>query len=391
MKPSYIFSKIVFTLLLARIQYTINWFNISSIFYFIALDFNLDINSLGLITMSFLIGVGLFQIPAGILVAKYGPKRLSMIGIMLSSIMAIISGFSQDEIQITIARFLIGIGMAFFFGASVTLISNYLGKENEGLGVGLLNSAHAIGALLGIFGWIALTEITGWRFSIIIGGIIGVSIVLIMKIGLLKEDNKRDFKIKFNELKDVLFNKSLILLGITLLGYQTGASLTLTFIVLYLIEEIHIDPIYAGLFGSLSLIIGIIISPLSGKLYDKFKNAKKLLFISAIISALSIMSISISSLYIIIIAIITSGIFLSIGFVVVYTRARQSQKIIQEYQTLSVGYVNGISLFGSFWIPIIFSFTVSQFSYKIAWLCAGITIIILSLPILRLDSESDDT
>jgi len=387
MKLSYIFSKIVFTLLLARIQYTINWFNISSIFYFIALDFNLDINSLGLITMSFLIGVGLFQIPAGILVAKYGPKRLSMIGILLSSIMAIISGFSQDEIQITIARFLIGIGMAFFFGASVTLISNYLGKENEGLGVGLLNSGHAIGALLGIFGWVVLTEIIGWRLSIIIGGIIGVSIVLIMKIGLLKEDNKREFKVKINELKDVLFNKSLILLGITLLGYQTGASLTLTFVVLYLIEEIHIDPIYAGLFGSLSLIIGIIISPLSGKIYDKFKNAKKLLFISAMISALSIMSISISSIYIIIIALITSGIFLSLGFVVVYARARQSKKIIQEYQTLSVGYVNGISLFGSFWIPIIFSFTASELNYKIAWLCAGITIIILSLPILRLDSE----
>lgn len=387
MKLSIIFTKVVFTLLLARIQYTINWFNISSIFYFIALDFNLDINMLGLITTSFLIGVGLFQVPAGILVAKYGPKRLSMIGILLSSIIAIISGLSQDVIQITIARFLIGIGMAFFFGASVTLISNYLGKENEGLGVGLLNSGHAIGALLGIFGWVALTEITGWRISIVIGGIIGVSIVLIMKIGLLKEDNKRDFKIRFKELKDVLFNKSLILLGITLLGYQTGATLTLTFIVLYLIEELHIDPIYAGLFGSLSLIIGIIMSPLSGKIYDKFKNAKKLLFISAMISALSIMSISISSIYIIIIALITSGIFLSIGFVVVYARARQSKKIIQEYQTLAVGYVNGISLFGSFWIPIIFSFTVSQFSYTIAWLCAGIIIIMLSIPILSLDSE----
>jgi MFS family permease len=388
MKFSFIFSKIIFTLLLARIQYTINWFNISSVFYFIALDFNLDINALGLITTGFLIGVGLFQIPAGILVAKYGPKPLSIIGILLSSIIAIISGFSQDEIQMTIARFLIGIGMAFFFGASVTLISNYLGKENEGLGVGLLNSGHAIGALLGIFGWVALTEIIGWRFSIIIGGMIGVSIVLIMKIGLFQEDNKRDFQIKFNEVKDVLFNKSLILLGITLLGYQTGASLTLTFIVLYLIEEIHIDPIYAGLFGSLSLIIGIVMSPLSGKIYDKFKNAKKLLFISAMISALSIMSISINSIYIIIIALIISGIFLSIGFVVVYARARQSKKIIYQYQTLSVGYVNGISLFGSFWIPIIFSFTASQISYKLAWVCAGITIILLSLPILKLDSDT---
>jgi len=114
MKFSFIFSKLIFTLLLARIQYTINWFNISSVFYFIALDFNLDINALGLITTSFLIGVGLFQIPAGILVAKYGPKQISIIGILLSSIIAIISGFSQDEIQISTARFLIGIGMAFF-------------------------------------------------------------------------------------------------------------------------------------------------------------------------------------------------------------------------------------------------------------------------------------
>ena len=65
------------------------------------------------------------------------------------------------------------------------------------------------------------------------------------------------------------------------------------------------------------------------------------------------------------------------------------RKIIPEYGTLSVGYVNGISLFGSFWIPIIFSFTVSEFSYSIAWLCAGITIIILSLPILMLDSAAE--
>ncbi|HJT85466.1 MAG TPA: MFS transporter [Nitrososphaeraceae archaeon] len=387
MKISFIFSKVVFTLLLARVQYTINWFNISSIFYFISLDFNLDISSLGLITTSFLIGVGAFQVPAGILVAKYGPKSLSIIGILLSSSIAIISGFAQDTIQIILSRFFIGIGMAFFFGASVTLISNYLGKENEGLGVGLLNSAHAIGALLGIFGWIALTELTGWRLSIIIGGIIGILIVLIMKIGLLKENNEKNFKIRYCELKNVLFNKSLVILGITLLGYQTGASLTLTFIVIYLIEDLHIEPVYAGLLGSLSLIIGIIISPISGKIYDKIKNARKLLFLSALISATSIMSISINSVYIIIIALITSGIFLSIGFVVVYARARKSKKIIPEYQTLSVGYVNGISLFGAFWIPIIFSYTVNQFGYNIAWLCAGFTIIILSLPILRLESE----
>ena len=61
--------------MLARIVYTINWFNIASIFYFIALDFKQDISMLGIITASFLIGVGLFQVPAGILAQNMVQER----------------------------------------------------------------------------------------------------------------------------------------------------------------------------------------------------------------------------------------------------------------------------------------------------------------------------
>ena len=53
-----------------------------------------------------------------------------------------------------ILRFLVGVGMAFFFGPSVILISKYLGKGSDGLGVGILNSAHSLGGIIGIFGWI---------------------------------------------------------------------------------------------------------------------------------------------------------------------------------------------------------------------------------------------
>ena len=175
-----IFSPVPFSLFLARILYTINWFNIASIFYFISQDFNLDISSLGLITTSFIIGVGIFQVPAGILVAKFGASKVGVFGILFSSSMVVISGFLQDITQIAILRFFVGAGMACFFGPSVTLISRFLGEKNTGLGIGILNSAHAIGALLGIFGWIELTEIFGWRWSIIFGGVGGIIIAIFM-------------------------------------------------------------------------------------------------------------------------------------------------------------------------------------------------------------------
>lgn len=378
-----IFSRIPFSLFLARILYTINWFNISSIFYFISRDFNLDISSLGLITTSFIIGVGIFQVPAGILVAKFGASKVGVFGILFSSSMVVISGLLQDITQIAILRFLVGAGMACFFGPSVTLISRFLGEKNTGLGIGILNSAHAIGALLGIFGWIGLTEIFGWRWSIIFGGVGGILIAILMELYLISDFRLR-VKVEINEIKKVLLNRSLITLGISLLGFQTGAALTLTFMVIYLIEKINVEPIQAGFFGSLSLITGIVVSPLFGRMYDKIKDTKKLLFFSAVICACSIMLLYIDSIYIVIFSILVSGIFLSLGFVVIYAKAKQDYGIKAQYQTLSVCFVNGISLSASFWIPVMFSYAVTEYGYNIAWFLAGIVIILLSLPLLKL-------
>lgn len=378
-----IFSRIPFSLFLARILYTINWFNISSIFYFISQDFNLDISSLGLITTSFIIGVGIFQVPAGIFVAKFGASKVAVFGILFSSSMVVISGLLQDITQIAILRFLVGAGMACFFGPSVTLISRFLGEKNTGLGIGILNSAHAIGALLGIFGWIGLTEIFGWRWSIIFGGVGGILIAILMELYLISDFRLR-VKVEIHEIKKVLLNRSLITLGISLLGFQTGAALTLTFMVIYLIEKINVEPILAGFFGSLSLITGIVVSPLFGRMYDKIKDTKKLLFFSVVICACSIMLLYIDSIYIVIFSILVSGIFLSMGFVVIYAKAKQDYGIKAQYQTLSVCFVNGISLSASFWIPVMFSYAVTEYGYNIAWFLAGIVIILLSLPLLKL-------
>ena len=62
----------VLSLLFARVIYTINWFNIASIFPHIALDFKQDISFLGLLSTSFLVGIGLFQVPGGILATILG-------------------------------------------------------------------------------------------------------------------------------------------------------------------------------------------------------------------------------------------------------------------------------------------------------------------------------
>ena len=373
-------------LLLARVVYTINWFNIASIFYLIASDFGTNIAILGIISASFLIGVGLFQVPAGIIAAKIGARKIAIYGIMIASSAALVTGLASDTAQIILLRFIVGIGMACFFGPSVILISRYLGKESEGLGIGLLNSSHALGGIVGLFGWAILAETLGWRGTVILSGGLGIATAIILSIALVRHEDEiqKEFRIKTSHVLDTLFNKSLIILGLTLLGFQAGSSMILTFSVFYLEDHLKIGAVEAGLIGSLSLVVALISSPLFGRIYDKFGNAKKLLFISGILSAISMLGLTTNSLYVLATSVIMTGFFLSAGFVIVYAKAKEINRSQPHYQTLAVSYVNGISLFGVFWVPVLFSFIVNGLGYEVAWLLGALVVILLVFPILKL-------
>ena len=406
------FSTQVLSLLLARIFYSANWFNIASIFYLIAYDLKQDISMLGLVTSSFIIGVGLFQVPAGIIAAKYGPDKLAIFGILLASFCALVTGLSESILQIAVLRFIVGVGMACFFGPSVILITKFLGRRSEGLGIGLINSAHAIGGIVGIFGWVVLAQLTGWRISLVIGGTLGLLTGLILSISLSRTNSKsipedENLPLSNNEpvsdleakkispamgisisgLRRTIFNKSLIILGITLLSFQAGSSIILTFIVFYLGGTLRIDYTIAGLIGSLNLVIALFSSPMFGLLYDRTKKAKKILIISGFAAAVSIWGMTIPSIYAILPSMIFSAIFLSAGFVVVYAEAKRTntiQGLDLKYQTLAVSFVNGISLFGAFWIPFLFSFAAERFGFSIAWLMGGLIVLAFILPAFKL-------
>ena len=401
----------VLSLLLARIFYSANWFNVASIFYLIATDFKQDISTLGLVTSSFIVGVGLFQVPAGILAAKYSANRVAVFGILLASSCVFLTGLSDSIVQIAVLRFIVGVGMACFFGPSVVLISEYLGKRSEGLGIGLINSAHAVGGILGIFAWVVLAQLTSWRISLVSAGALGLVTGLILIMSLSQRKSKLKLQdegevgqrglapdrvskstrarlgISLSGLSHTIFNRSLIILGLTLLSFQAGSSIVLTFIVFYLGGYLKVDLTIAGLIGSLNLVIALFFSPIFGRLYDRTKKTKKILLISGLAAAAGVLGMAVPSIYIIIPSMTISAIFLSAGFVIVYAEAKRInsvQNLDPQYQTLAVSYVNGISLFGASWIPILFSFTVDRFGFWLAWLLGGFIVLILVLPAFKL-------
>ena len=376
------------SLLIARIIYAINWFNIGSLFPFISREFNQDVSYLGQLSGFFLLGIGLFQIPGGLFATKYGSRRSAILGILLSSIAVIISSLTTHIAVFVILRFIVGLGMAFFFSAGVTLITTYLGKRSEGTGIGLLNSFQAIGGIIGIFGWILVAEALGWRLSLIISGILGVAIGLMM-IFLLPGETQVRTTISISLLRKLLFSRYLISLGVILTATQLAWGLTVSFFVFYLIDRMKISPEFAGIISSIPLIVYVFTSPITGKIYDRSNNSKWLLLIFSIMLGISIMVNSLNNLTAVILSAILVGFFATGGFTIIYaiTRKIESTTQGQEYATLNVSWINGISLMGISWVPVVFSLIINQAGYSIAWFIGGAITLILTIPILALSSR----
>ena len=378
------------SLLIARIIYAINWFNIGSLFPFISKEFNQDVSYLGQLSGFFLLGIGLFQIPGGLFATKFGSRRSAILGILLSSIAVIISSLTTQIAVFIILRFIVGLGMAFFFSAGVTLITTYLGKRSEGTGIGLLNSFQAIGGIIGIFGWILVAEVLGWRLSLIMSGILGVAIGLTM-IFLLPVETQVRTTISISLLHKLLFSRYLVSLGVILTATQLAWGLTVSFFVFYLIDRMKISPEFAGIISSIPLIVYVFTSPITGKIYDKSNNSKWLLLIFSIMLGISIMMNSLDNLTAVILSAIFVGFFATGGFTIIYAITRKIESTTltqgQEYATLNVSWINGISLMGISWVPVVFSLIINQAGYSIAWFIGGAITLILTIPILALSSR----
>ena len=369
------------SLILGRIVYAVNWFNMAAVFSFIASEFQQDVSGLGLVTATFYIGIGAFQVPGGILAAKIGPRLTVIYGTTIASLSALLTGFAGNLAEIAILRFLVGAGMALVFAPAVILVTRFLRKGSEGLGVGIYNSAFSLGGAIGLLSWAVLAGGVGWRNSLIISGSLGLGTSVLLVFLAPKDSLRSDFKINPYRLKLILSDKWLITLSIALLGLGVGSTVVGNFMAYYIETVSHVGVGEAGAIASLAVASALVTAPFSGRVYDKFGNVKLLLFATGAVMALGVGIAFIGTLYSAIISCVLVGLASGAGFTFGFAAAREANRFGPEYETLAVSWVNGIALFGDFVPPLLFSYIAIGFGYGSAWLALALIAFVLILPV----------
>jgi MFS family permease len=131
----------------------------------LARDFALSPADLGFLTSTYLLAFAAFQLPLGVLLDRYGPRRVVAALMCVAASGALIFGLAQDFITLSIGRALIGLGVSAGLMGAIKAFSLWFPLSRmatlNGLylaigGLGGLSATAPVEMLLGPFGWRAL-------------------------------------------------------------------------------------------------------------------------------------------------------------------------------------------------------------------------------------------
>ena len=131
----------------------------------LARDFGLSPGDLGLLTSAYFLSFALFQLPLGVLLDRFGPRRCTAALFCVAALGALTFGLARDLTMLSTGRALIGLGVSAGLMGSIKAFTLWFPRERLtslsgwiiGIGsVGTLSATAPVEALLGPLGWRAL-------------------------------------------------------------------------------------------------------------------------------------------------------------------------------------------------------------------------------------------
>lgn len=162
---------------------------IFSVFPLLKEEMGLSNIQLGIVGSSFAWVYALALPLAGIIGDRFSRKKLILGGLIFWSLVTLATALSQNYWHLVFFRALEGFGEAFYFPASMSLISDYHGKETRSRAMSFHQSSVYAGTILGGTAAGFMGELYGWRSGFYLFGILGTLLGFIL-LWTLKEPER---------------------------------------------------------------------------------------------------------------------------------------------------------------------------------------------------------
>lgn len=122
----------------------------------------------------------LLQIPVGLLVDKYGVRRMVLASIALCLVATILASLTSNLYFAYLSRIMMGAGSACSFMCTLKSVVDYLPEKGRGVWMGATLTLGVAGALIAGKPLSITMDLVGWRHALLLTTIIGASIFVLV-------------------------------------------------------------------------------------------------------------------------------------------------------------------------------------------------------------------
>lgn len=129
----------------------------------LARDLGLAADRIGLLTSAYLLAFAAAQLPVGVALDRYGPRKVQTPLLLTAALGAALFAQAGDMTQLVLARALIGFGVGGSLMAAIKAASLWLPPDRLSLATAAMMAVGGMGAMASASPTHALLQYTGWR------------------------------------------------------------------------------------------------------------------------------------------------------------------------------------------------------------------------------------
>jgi len=152
-------------------------------------DLDLAPSSLGMLTSAYLLAFGVLQLPVGILLDRYGPRRVEPVLLVIAAAGAALFAVAESLATLTLARAIIGAGVCAALMAPLKAMAAWYPADRQTSYAGWMMVAGGVGALLATVPLDLALRVTTWR--VVFGALAAATLLSALALYLRVPDIER--------------------------------------------------------------------------------------------------------------------------------------------------------------------------------------------------------
>ena len=188
-------------------------------------DFSLSASELGMLTSAFSLAFSLAQLPGGVMMDRYGARRVNASLLMLAAVGCGLFSAGSSLTDLVVGRALFGVGMSMCLMASIKTFSQWFSIQRLPFATGMLLAVGGVGGMLAgaPVGWVL--QFVTWRTIFLVSGLMLSAASLYIFLAVPERRHaatRQSLQVLIRGFGDIVANKTFW--RVNLMAAMTGAA-----------------------------------------------------------------------------------------------------------------------------------------------------------------------